>query len=59
MPVIDKAIAEVAAAQDRGVILDLETATAIELEHARNRARLRAQVSRISENGELNWRPRA
>jgi uncharacterized protein YaiL (DUF2058 family) len=58
MPVIEKAVAEAAAVQNRGLLLDLETATAIEVENARNRARLRAQVSRLIEQGQLNWRPR-
>ncbi|MGN6169114.1 MAG: hypothetical protein ACTHQQ_13235 [Solirubrobacteraceae bacterium] len=58
MPVIQKAVAEVAAAQNKGLILDVEAATAIEAQHARDRARLRAQVSAIIENGHLIWRPR-
>jgi hypothetical protein len=58
MPVVEKAVAEAAAARNRGLVLDIETATEIEIQNARNRAGLRAHVSAIIERGQLDWRPR-
>lgn len=56
MQVIEKAVAEAAAAEGRDLMLDLKTATEIEAQNARTRARMRAQVSATIENGDLDWR---
>jgi hypothetical protein len=58
MPVIDLAVAEEVARRGPNPMLDLNTATDIHAQNERNRARMRAQVTRVIEDGLLEWKPR-
>jgi hypothetical protein len=58
MPVIERAIAEVATARMRGRMLDIETAFEIEDRNERNRALMRQQVAEQIESNRLRWSAR-
>jgi hypothetical protein len=57
MQVIDLAVAEEAARRGLSPMLDIKNAREIHAEHERNRARLRAQVNAMIEEG-LSWKTR-